>query len=100
MLSDPELDLCRRAYNLIREFLPPPELFIRLRADEITIASRIRARDRINIARAEDTALFNSLLDEWLAALPSDQVLVLDVSNETLDYHRSVDTILTNLRAE
>ena len=97
MLSDPELDLCRRAYDLIRELLPRPELFIRLCADERTITNRLSARDRINIARADDTALFNSFLDEWLVYLPHDQILKLDVSNETLDYGRSVDIVLTKL---
>lgn len=100
MLSEPEFDLCRRLYDLIREQLPPPELFIRLRADEAAVANRLAARDRINIARLEDMALFNSLLDEWLAALPPGQILTLDVSDETLSYDRSVELVLGTLRAE
>src|SRR6266542_1710466 len=65
LLNDPEFDLCRRVYNFIRTALPPPELLVRLWADEITVAKRLSRRDRINIASAEDTALFNSFLDEW-----------------------------------
>jgi deoxyadenosine/deoxycytidine kinase len=99
MLSDPELDLCRRAYDLIRELLPAPELFIRLYADDGKIAERLATRDRINIARLEDTALFNSLLDEWLASLPPAQVLQLDVTNETLDFEQSVKRVLSHLSA-
>jgi hypothetical protein len=60
-------------------------------------------RKRINIASAEDTALFESFLDEWLAGLPSSQLLELDVTHETLDYNRSVQAILeklTQLRGE
>jgi deoxyadenosine/deoxycytidine kinase len=94
MLSDPELDLCRRMYGLIRELLPPPELFIRLCADEGTIASRLAKRDRINIATADDASLFDSFLDEWLATLPPDRVLTLDVTNESLAYEQSVQVIL------
>jgi deoxyadenosine/deoxycytidine kinase len=97
MLSDAELDLCRRAYDLIRELLPAPELFVRLCADDGKIAERLATRDRINIAHLEDTALFNSLLDEWLASLPPARVLELDVSNEALDYQRSVNIILAKL---
>ena len=99
LLTDAEFDLCRGAYNLLREFLPRPELLIRLCTDKSTIAGHLARRKRINIARATDTDLFNSFLDEWLASLPTDQVLELDVSNETLDYERSVNIVLTKLRA-
>ena len=98
MLADPELDLCRRVYQVIRDGLPGPELIIRLCADEETIARRLSARDRINIARAEDAARFNSFLDQWLASLPSDQVLQIDVSGESLEYARSVDLILRRMQ--
>jgi deoxyadenosine/deoxycytidine kinase len=94
LLTDPELDLCRRLYEFIRQYLPRPELIIRLRADESTVAGRLSTRDRINIASAEDTALFNIFLDQWLASIPSDQILELDVSNETLGYEKSVKAIL------
>jgi len=93
LLSQPEFELCRRLYNLIRETLPRPELIVRLHADVETVAGRLSTRDRINIASAEDTALFNSFLDEWLADIPSEQKLELDVSNETLDYEQSIRSI-------
>jgi deoxyadenosine/deoxycytidine kinase len=98
LLTDAELALCRRVYNFLRTTLPRPELFVRLCADEETVARRLSTRDRINIARTEDTALFNSFLDEWLASIPPDQVLVLDVSKETLEYERSVEIILNTSR--
>ena len=94
LLGDPEFDLCRRLYNFIRATLPPPELIVRLNADVGTVAGRLSTRDRINIASAEDTTLFNSYLDEWLATIPSDQVLTLDVSNEPATYLKSTSLIL------
>jgi deoxyadenosine/deoxycytidine kinase len=97
LLTDLEFDLCRRVHRVLRETLPPPELYIRLCASENTVASRLATRDRINIARAEDTALFNCLLDEWLESNPSDQVLEIDVSNETLKYERSINIILSRI---
>ena len=97
LLGDPEFDLCRRVYSLIRGFLPLPELIVRLRADEKTVASRLSTRDRINIAGPEDTALFDSFLDEWLADIPPDQVLELDVSRETLEYTPSVTRIMDRI---
>ena len=86
LLTDPEVDLCRRVYTFIRETSPRPELIIRLLADEGTVAERLSTRDRINIARPADTALFNSFLDEWLVESPPHQILELDVSNETVEY--------------
>lgn len=94
LLSQPEFDLCRHLYTFIRETLPPPELIVRLNADVETVTSRMVGRQRINIASAEDTVLFNSYLDEWLADIPSAQILELDVSNEALDYQNSTNRIL------
>jgi deoxyadenosine/deoxycytidine kinase len=94
LLTDSEFALCGRFYSFLREKSPLPEIIIHLVADEKTVADRLSARERINIASAEDTALFNSFLTEWLANVPSHHVLQLDVSNETMDYAKSVTTIL------
>lgn len=100
LLTDPEFDLCQRVYNFARAALPRPELIVRLGADESTVTARLSARDRINIVRAQDTAQFESFLDEWLASIPAEQILELDVSNETLRYERSVSIILDEIRAD
>jgi len=97
LLTDPELDLCRRLYGTLRELMPLPELIVRLRADRETVAGRLSARDRINIATAEDTLLFESFLDEWLADIPSRSILEIDVTNETLDYKHSITVIIHKL---
>jgi hypothetical protein len=99
LLSQPEFDLCQRLYLLIRTYLPQPELIIRLNADVETVARRLSTRDRVNIANAEDTALFNSYLDKWLATISSSQVLALDISNESLDYSKSVNIVIENIRS-
>jgi deoxyadenosine/deoxycytidine kinase len=97
LLTDPEFDLCRRVYHLLRESLPRPELLIRLHADDHTVANRLSTRDRINIASADDTALFNSFLDQWLVSIPADEILELDVSEESLGYERSVRIVLNKI---
>jgi deoxyadenosine/deoxycytidine kinase len=94
LLSQNEFDLCRRFYALTRELLPPPELIIRLKADEETVAGRLSGRKRINIASAEDTAVFESYVSEWLAAIPSDQILELDVTDEPIDFSHSITKIM------
>jgi len=97
LLAESEFDLCRRLYTLIRETLPPPELIVRLVADEETVASRMSGRKRINIASAADTAVFNSFLDEWLANIPAEQKMELNVSQETLEYRQSIQIISDRL---
>ena len=97
LLTDPEHDLCQRAYTFIREVFPRPELIIRLDADEGTVAGRLSTRERVNIASPEDTALFNSFLDEWLAEVPSDQLLTLDVSFDDINYSQSMPLIVARL---
>ncbi|HKJ39497.1 MAG TPA: hypothetical protein VJ972_12035, partial [Anaerolineales bacterium] len=98
LLSQKEFDLCRRFYLLTRELLPVPELIVRLKTDEETVVGRLSRRKRINIANADDTAQFNSYLEEWLASIPSQQILELDVSTETLQYFSSVNIILDTIR--
>lgn len=98
LLSDPEHDLCRRLYTFIRTAYPPPELVVSLKADAETVTSRLSGRNRINIARAEDTELFGTYLKEWLTSLPSTQVLTLDVTHEDTAYRNSVQIILDHLQ--
>jgi deoxyadenosine/deoxycytidine kinase len=97
LLTDPELDLCRRLYETLRQWLPLPELIVRLRADRETVAGRLSARERINIASVEDTALFESFLDEWLIGIPSQGVLEINVTNETLEYTHSIPKIIAQI---
>jgi len=99
LLTDPEFDLCKRIYELIRQSLPRPELIVRLKADEITVADRLSTRERINIASAEDTSLLNAFLDAWLTSIPSDQILELNVSEESLGYEKSIGIILDKIKA-
>lgn len=98
LLTDPEFDLCRRFYSWTRALLPLPDLIIHLTAAREVIEARLSQRERINIATAEDSELFNSFLDEWLETVPPDQVLHLDVSNETPRYSQSISIILEKIQ--
>ena len=99
LLSDRDFELCSRVYAALRELLPLPELLVRLKADRETVAGRLSGRDRINIASFQDTARFETYLDEWLAGLPAHQVLELDVSQEPPGYPESAARILAGLSA-
>jgi deoxyadenosine/deoxycytidine kinase len=98
LLSDPEFDLCRRFYELARQLLPLPDLIVHLTAREEVIRERLAARRRINIASAEDTALFNSFLEAWLETIPTGNLLRLDVDGEDHEFNASVSLILERLR--
>lgn len=93
-LTDPEFDLCRRFYALIRSLLPPPELVIALRADSRTIRKRLASRNRINIASGEDAETMERFVNEWLDSIPASNVLRLDVSNEDMGYSKSIPIVL------
>ncbi|NWG34733.1 MAG: deoxynucleoside kinase [Chloroflexi bacterium] len=97
LLSKDEFDLCRRFHTFVRRLTPPPELIVRLKAGSEQVTERLSKRNRINIATAEDTALFNSLLDEWLAEVPPENLLELDVAREDVHYERSVRRILARI---
>ena len=98
LLTDPELDLCRRFYEHTRALLPPPELIIALSASEETIRQRLAVRNRINIASEKDLGLLNLFVDEWLSTFPSSSLLRLDVSNETSEYANSISLILSAIQ--
>ena len=98
LLSQNEYDLCRRFYLFTREHLPLPELIVRLDADDETVTDRLSGRKRINIANVKDTILFNSFMDEWLASVPFDHLLKMDITNESMDYKQSTGIILDTIR--
>jgi deoxyadenosine/deoxycytidine kinase len=98
LLTDSEFDLCRRLYETLRDLLPYPELFVRLRADRETVAGRLSARDRVNIASAEDFATFESLLDDWLVKLDPIRILEVDATESDPLYGRVIPPLLTQIK--
>ena len=96
-LTDEEFNLCRRFYEHTRSLLPPPDLIVSLSASEQTISQRLASRNRINIASSEDTSVINSFIEEWLASIPTSQLLRLDISGELSDYPQSTRAILKRL---
>ena len=97
LLTGLELDLCRRLYETLRALMPLPELVVRLRADRETVAERLSARERINIASANDFALFESFLDEWLSGVDPACVLELDVTENDPSYSRLAPSLLSRI---
>lgn len=98
LLTDPEFELCRRLYGTLRDLMPPPELVVRLRADQETVAGRLSARERINIASAADFWLFESFLDEWLKSVRIPHIIVMDVSAHDPSYETIVPVLLKKIK--
>jgi deoxyadenosine/deoxycytidine kinase len=96
-LNDDDFELCQRLYNSLRAFLPPPDLIVYLFADRDVVARRLAARDRINIATAEDLSLLESYLEQWLTALEPEMVLRLNVSQEDKGYSQSTPRVLEKI---
>ena len=97
LLTDPEFDLCQRLYETLRGLMPLPELIVRLRADEETVAGRLSTRERINIASADDFATFESFLDEWLSTLDYIHILEVDVSENDPEYSQLAPSLAAEI---
>lgn len=96
-LSDPELDLCRRFHAYARSLLPPPDLVVALSASPEAIRARLAVRNRINIASEKDAEALERFVAEWLAAVPAEKVLRLDVTDEGPGYSCSLGLLQVKL---
>jgi hypothetical protein len=85
-------------YKTLRSLMPLPELIVRLRADDGTVAGRLSARERINIASAEDFALFESFIDDWLVTLDPVRILEVDVTENDPGYTQIVPLLLAGIK--
>lgn len=99
-LSDLDFDLCRRFHSLIRSVLPPPDLIVVLSADETVIQQRLASRDRINIASGEDAKLLEQFINEWIESVDESKVLKLNVSNEEIEYKKSISVIMDKINGK
>ena len=97
LLTGPEFDLCGRLYETLRSLMPLPELIVRLRADDETVAGRLSERERINIASAEDFALFESFIEDWLVTLDPVRILEVDVTENDPGYAHIVPLLVAGI---
>jgi deoxyadenosine/deoxycytidine kinase len=97
LLGEPEYEICQRLYKIFRAAFPAPELIIHLVAGEEKLIQRLAARDRINIAGINDLITLDSFLNEWLATLPSQNVIQLDVSNLSVSYLEVIPMLLNQI---
>ncbi len=97
-LTQAEYELCERLYMLLRQRLPPPEVFIYLKAPVPVLAERLNRRNRsVEIAKAVDLAELQSLLDRWLSALDPAALIEIDAGADDAEFSRSWEGLLQQL---
>lgn len=75
--------LCERFYHLLRGLLPPPDLVIYLSVPLTTLVERRQIRNReIDIARSEDLALMQELLEDWVKDLQTGSFIRIDAGDD------------------
>jgi deoxyadenosine/deoxycytidine kinase len=98
LLTAADYSLCKRFYEFVRTFLPPPDLIIHLTARPEVIARRLARRKRINIAEPKDILKLEAFLENWLITIPPDRIIRLDVSDHDRGYQRLCASLLPKLR--
>ena len=93
-LTDSEFDICQRQYDLVRSFLPPPEYIIWLKASPGVITERFQQRGRrLSIAQTEDIEAIDDLLNNWLEAIPEENLFVVDSGQEDQHYPATIKIV-------
>ncbi len=88
-----EFRVCESFYHLVRSFLPPPDLIIRITIDTPTLLKRRLSRTRTTVDQSFNPQEFvdiEMLLDEWLNGEVSSPILLFPFEN---DMHHRTDTI-------
>lgn len=98
-LDDREFALLERLYTNLRNLLPPPDVIIYMQVQPEIAARRFRRRDRpLEIAAREDIHAIQRLLENWIAQLETDNVIILDASPDDPAYHLSLPALLAELQ--
>lgn len=86
MLAERDYKTYRALYEVLGEFLPPPDLVVYLRASVPTLVQRIahRARDYEQTIPADYLEQLNELYEDWIARF--ELCPVLTVPADSLDY--------------
>jgi deoxyadenosine/deoxycytidine kinase len=98
LLTTAEYNLCKRLYEFVRTYLPPPDLIIHLTARPEVIAHRLAKRKRINIAEPRDALKLADLIEAWLLTVAPNPIIRLDVSENDPGFKRLVPSLLPVLR--
>ncbi|HPH95837.1 MAG TPA: deoxynucleoside kinase [Anaerolineaceae bacterium] len=98
-LNSAEYSLCERLVDVLRQSLPPPERVVVLHAPLDTIAARYARRGRpLEIARLDDLAELQRLLDAWVAEQDPAKVIHINAGDEDPNYSAVLPGLLDQLK--
>jgi deoxyadenosine/deoxycytidine kinase len=99
-LNQDEFNVCKRFYHLAREFLPPPDLFIRIIVDIPTILQRrsLRGRKTDNhLFGLQELTGFELLIDKWFEYEISSPVIKFSFEQDLHSYTNEIDKLLIQI---
>jgi deoxyadenosine/deoxycytidine kinase len=98
-LDDEEYHLCERLYSTLRHLLPPPDLIIQLTAPVSILAERMIKRGRdIDIAKSEDLAALERLIEDWLTKDASSPKITIDASEDDPSYETVIEDLVREVK--
>lgn len=99
-LNQEEFNLCKRFYYMIREFLPPPDVFIRVMVDISTLIQRrsVRARKTDDhFFDVQELTDFELLIDEWFEHEMTSPVLKFSFEHDFHSLTKEVDELILQI---
>jgi len=98
-LDDEAYHLCERLYSTLRHLLPPPDLIIQLTAPVSILAERMMKRGRdIDIAKSEDLAALERLIEDWLTKDASSPIIIIDASEDDPSYETVIEDLVREVK--
>lgn len=94
-LSDADHELCRKIYHLARTYLPPPDGIIYISASPQVTRKRLEMRQRINIADADDSAVLDEYIVDWLSAIDNRNIMKVDSTNLEPSYKQVLPELVS-----
>jgi len=99
-LNQDEFNACKRFYHLTREFLPPPDLFIRIVLDMPTLLQRRTSRGRKtdnHLFRPQELTEFERLIDIWFEDEMTSPVIQFSFEKDSHTYTEEIDQLLIQI---
>jgi deoxyadenosine/deoxycytidine kinase len=99
-LNQDEFNVCKRFYQLAREFLPPVDIIIRIMVDMPTLLQRRSMRGRKtdnHLFDSQELTDFGQLIDQWFEYETSSPVLQFSFEQDFLSCTNEIDQLLVQI---
>lgn len=97
-LAEEEFHLCERMFSILRQFLPLPDLIIKLSAPKSILVNRRAKRKRnLDIVESEDLDELEHLIQDWISKIVSSPIIYLDTSDDDPSYERVIGSLVSRV---